>query len=81
MAVDWDTKGKEERYGKNDDDDHSIYSDNLKDLVQGLLTRIPEDRLGSKNGHEEILNHDAFKDLKNDSKKGSPDDKEEGFVF
>jgi len=79
VAVDWDTKGKEERYGKNDD--RSIYSDNLKDLVQRLLTRIPKDRLGSKNDHEEILNHDAFEDLKNDSKIGSPDDNKEGFVF
>jgi len=47
------------------------------------LTRIPEDRLGSKNGHEEILDHKAFKLLKNKDDGspavGSPADLNENF--
>ena len=42
------------------------------------MTRIPEDRLGSKNGHEEILKHEAFELLKNKDD-GSPADLKENF--
>jgi len=77
IRVDWDTG--DDRYGKESDrKDYKIYSKNLRNLVSELLTRIPEDRLGFKNGHEEILNHEAFKLLKNKDD-GSPADLKENF--
>jgi serum/glucocorticoid-regulated kinase 2 len=41
-------------------------SENLKDLINKLLNKKCEERLGYNNGFEEIKNHDFFKDFKFD---------------
>jgi serine/threonine protein kinase len=38
-------------------------SDNARDLIEKLLIKEPENRLGSKNGVEEILAHPWFSDI------------------
>ena len=38
-------------------------SDNLKDLINKLLKKNYEERLGYKNGIEEIKNHEFFKEF------------------
>ena len=43
-----------------DHPDHPV-SDEIKDLILKLLTKDPNQRLGSKNDSEEILDHDLFK--------------------
>ena len=40
-----------------------IVSDKARDLIEKLLVKEPEDRLGSKNGVEEILAHPWFSDI------------------
>lgn len=48
----WDEPGEEEEWFR--------FTDDLKSLVEGLLEKNPEKRLG-KNGSEEIKNHPFFK--------------------
>ena len=42
---------------------HLVCSEEVKDLITRLLNRIPFNRLGSRNGPEEVLNHSWFEGL------------------
>ena len=42
------------------------FSEDLKSLLTGLLTKHPMSRLGMKNGTKEILKHPWFKKIKID---------------
>ena len=68
--------GKEISYEEKTEKDK--YSSDIKELVKGLLTRDPANRLGSENDSVEILEHKAFK-LLTELEDGSPEDK--GFEF
>ena len=45
---------------------HFKYSDAVEDLVRKLLVRDPKERLGSKRGMAEVLEHEWFKDIDKD---------------
>lgn len=44
--------------------DHVNLSEDLQDLLLGLLTKNPEDRIGARYGVRDILNHSWFAGIK-----------------